>query len=131
MAPVSWARSPTQVTGRQIEDRALTYLKNQGLKLVKRNYRCRLGELDLVMRERELLVFVEVRFRRRSSYGSGAETVDYRKQRKLILTAQHYLQSQCRNEWPACRFDVLAVSNDGKTQTSLHFDWIKNAFDLQ
>ncbi|MCF7981647.1 MAG: YraN family protein [Pseudomonadales bacterium] len=124
-------QSSTQQIGQLVEDKALLYLKKHGLKPICRNYRCRAGEIDLIMNDRQALVFIEVRFRQQTKYGSGADTVDYRKQQKLILTAQHFLLSQHYSEWPACRFDVLAATRSSQDKTSLQFDWIKNAFDLQ
>jgi len=121
----------TRRAGALVEDHALRFLQQQGLKLLVRNYTCRAGEIDLVMRDSRELVFVEVRFRRHLKFGSSAESVDYRKQQKLIRTAQHFLQAQRPSPWPACRFDVIAAYLDVKRQSSLHFDWIKNAFDLQ
>ena len=113
--------------GREAEDLACQYLKQQGLRLVSRNYRCRRGEIDLIMTDRENLVFIEVRYRSRSHYGSGAESVQYRKQQKLIACAHNYLQ---RNPAAACRpgrFDVVAISPE---RDGLDIQWIPNAFTL-
>lgn len=118
-------------SGKRAEDLALAYLKQYGLRLVTRNYQCRAGEIDLIMRDRQELVFIEVRFRKYSQFGSGAESVDARKQRKLIMTAQHFLQTQNNPDWPACRFDVVAARPVSAAKSSLHLDWIKNAFHLQ
>lgn len=116
-------RPPTTgAVGAEKERLAESFLTNQGLRLVARNHRCRYGEIDLIMREASILVFVEVRFRRSTRFGSPAETVDARKQRRLIATAKHYLQAHptpC-----ACRFDVVAI--DGQH----HIQWIKHAFTL-
>jgi len=108
-----------RAAGRAAEDAALKHLRQNGLKLVQRNYLSRCGEIDLVMRDGDTLVFVEVRYRARKSHGSAAETVDHRKRAKLIATAQTYLQ---RSRWRhACRFDVVALSASGA-------DWIRDAF---
>lgn len=107
--------------GNVAEKLALRFLEAQGLVLVKRNYRCRMGELDLVMRDGDYLVFVEVRSRHDSRYGTPAETVTRTKQRRLIRAAAHYLQRSRAAALP-CRFDVVAV-NAGDD-----LDWIKNAF---
>ncbi|MDX1655639.1 MAG: YraN family protein [Candidatus Competibacteraceae bacterium] len=107
--------------GRTGEDLAVRYLQDQGLKMVTRNYRCRCGEVDLIMRDGPALVFVEVRLRRSSRYGTPAETVTARKQTRLIRTAQFYLQTT-RSQDP-CRFDVVAIGgNSGDIQ------WIQDAF---
>ena len=111
--------------GGRFEQLALTWLKAQGLRLIQRNYQCKLGEIDLVMRDREVLVFVEVRFRARHGQVAPCETVDYRKQQKLLRTARHFLLwNQALAELP-CRFDVLGISNE---QSTPRYEWIRNAF---
>ena len=106
--------------GADAEDRALHYLQRQGLTLVQRNFRARGGEIDLVMRERDLLVLVEVRKRSSARYGDAAESVDARKRGRIVLAAQHYLLRWASP--PPCRFDVVAI--DGET-----IEWLKGAFD--
>ncbi|MGQ0657034.1 MAG: YraN family protein [Chromatiales bacterium] len=113
-------------TGIWAEEVAAAQLQQSGLTLLARNYRCRGGELDLVMRERELLVFVEVRFRGREDYGSPAESVDARKQRRLILSARHYLQTHPQSAQCDSRFDVVLVGGDRRQPT---VEWIRNAFE--
>jgi len=115
----------TQQTGQAAEDLAWRYLQGQGLKSITRNYRCRMGEIDLIMQDQNMLVFVEVRFRRNNSFGGGAASVTFAKQTKLIRTAYYYLQQQKISEKVACRFDVVAIGLQG-TKTQL--EWIKNAF---
>ena len=109
--------------GRLAEDRALAWLQAQGLALVERNYRCRGGEIDLVMRDGAALVFVEVRYRADARHGGALASVGAAKQRRLITAAAHYLASK-RVDRPA-RFDVAAVTPD---QGKLAIQWIKNAF---
>lgn len=109
--------------GQQAEDAALDHLQRQGLKLLARNYRCRGGEIDLVMEQGRTLVFVEVRYRSNPRFGSALDSVDPRKQAKLLHCAQHYLTSQRLNR-PA-RFDVVAFVPEGNT-VRLH--WVKDAF---
>lgn len=106
----------TTAQGNQAEDRALAYLQRQGLDLVVRNYRCRFGEIDLVMRDAALLVFVEVRQRSSARYGGAAASVGSVKQQRLWRTAEHYLL-RFRHP-PACRFDLVAI--DGHT-----LNWIR------
>lgn len=113
--------------GRRIEEAVAGHLEQHGLKLLSRNYTCRSGEIDLVMQQDKYLVFVEVRFRKHSGYGGAAASVDQRKQHKLLLAAQHYLQQHRAYNRP-CRFDVVAVSPG--SGESLHYDWIMNAFEL-
>jgi len=111
--------------GGRFEQLALSWLQAQGLRLIRSNYRCKLGEIDLVMRERELLVFVEVRFRGIRSQVPACETVDPRKQRKLLLTARHFLLCNEKLSSMPCRFDVLGISDD---RDGPHYEWIRNAF---
>jgi putative endonuclease len=108
--------------GRSAESRAERYLKSQGLTLVVRNWRCRFGEIDLVMRDGETLVFVEVRLRSHACYGGAAASVTAGKQRKLVATARLYLASLLT--LPACRFDVIALCDDSSVP-----EWIQSAFD--
>jgi putative endonuclease len=111
--------------GAQAELTAAQYLQRQGLRLLQSNYRCRFGEIDLILKEGETLVFTEVRLRSRSDFGGAAASIDARKQNRLILAAQHYLSSV--SPVPPCRFDaVLLVSPDG----SQGIEWLKNAFQL-
>ena len=109
--------------GKQGEDLACTYLEEQGLTLVERNYRCRTGELDLIMQDGLYLVFIEVRYRRSTRYGTPAETVTRAKQQRLIRAAAYYLRCQPTNA--PCRFDVIAVTQHDEGST---LQWIKDAF---
>ena len=111
--------------GQLAEDRAQRYLRKQGLKLVARNYRSPYGEIDLIMRQRETLVFVEVRYRCNQIFGLAAETVDWRKQKKLRSTAEHYLQSEKSSHDRPCRFDVISLSGNNRNGT---IDWYPDAF---
>ncbi|MFA7094894.1 MAG: YraN family protein [Gammaproteobacteria bacterium] len=110
--------------GRHAEELACRYLERQGLRLLERNYRCARGEIDLIMQHGEILVFVEVRYRRSSVFGSGAESVDWRKRQRLTETALHYMQARKAAARPA-RFDVISVS-PGPDRDNIH--WIPNAF---
>jgi len=110
----------TQATGRDAESRAEAELARRGLHPVARNYRCRGGEIDLVMRDGACLVFVEVRYRSRDDFGGALASIDRRKQRRLILAAQHYL---ARSGWGGpCRFDVVGLDAGHNTH------WIRDAF---
>jgi putative endonuclease len=114
----SGPRTAKQVTGQNGEDDALAYLQRQGLALVDRNFRCKAGEIDLIMRHGETLVFVEVRKRADTRHGGAAASITVAKQRKLLRTAQFYLLRYRMP--PACRFDVVAI--DGQ-----ELNWIRNA----
>lgn len=111
-------RTARQADGAAAEDDALEYLKRQGLCLVERNFRCKGGEIDLIMRDRQALVFVEVRKRADARHGGAAASVTARKQARLIIAAQVFLQRY--RDLPECRFDVVAI--DGK-----ELNWMKNA----
>lgn len=115
--------------GQQAEQQALNFLRRQGLSFIARNYHCRQGEIDLIMTDQQTLVFVEVRYRKGSRFGSSAESITAAKQQKIITTAEHYLMHKVKSQQPACRFDVVAIYPSGNDQSSLQFDWIKSAFD--
>lgn len=111
----------TQALGRDAEQRAEALLVARGLRPVQRNYRCRGGEIDLVMRDRGQLVFVEVRYRRGDSHGGALASVDARKRRRLVIAAQHYL---LMHGWQgACRFDVVGFDASSPDGT-----WVRDAF---
>ncbi len=109
--------------GHAIERLAEDWLTQQGLTLVERNFTLRGGEIDLIMWQGNVLVFVEVRYRHSSDHGSGAESITAAKRRKLLRTAEYYLQQTFGNRPPFCRLDVLSGSGD-----PICFDWIQNAF---
>jgi putative endonuclease len=112
--------------GSQAENLALQHLLKQGLKLVERNYHCRGGEIDLIMLDKASLVFVEVRYRKSASFGSALESVNHAKQKRIIHTAQHYLQRQ-QSKNSCYRFDVIAIS---PKEHSAEINWLKDAFQL-
>lgn len=113
--------------GRSAEQLAAAYLVRQGLTLVASNHRARVGELDLVMRESQTLVIIEVRSRTSARVATPAETVDRHKQRRIILATQHFiLQNRCYRDWPL-RFDVVAVTGELVTA---EIRWIRAAFTL-
>lgn len=116
------ASSPsTRAIGAGIEQQAEAFLKKQGLKAVARNYQIRGGELDLIMRDGEVLVFVEVRYRADERHGSGAESITWQKLQRLHKAAEHYLQKHFGSQPPDCRFDVISASGQ-----PVRFDWLKN-----
>lgn len=95
-------------TGTRYEQLAAQHLEEQGYQILERNYRCRQGEIDLVARDGKYLVFVEVKYRADGRAGYGMESVDPRKQRRIIRTAQWYLYEKHIWEDQACRFDVVS-----------------------
>jgi len=115
-----------QQSGQQAEDRAQAQLEQEGLRLLARNWSCRSGELDLVMLDGDTVVFVEVRYRRHAEWGGALESVDRRKQQKLIKTAQLFLQKESRWARHPCRFDVIAIDAASGRQAP---NWIRNAFE--
>ena len=120
-------RTSAQQCGDAAEALARQHLEKHGLRLLAQNWRCRLGELDLVMLDADTVVFVEVRYRRHSAWGGAAESVDARKREKLSRAAQHFLQQESRWAKYPCRFDVIAITADSQAPAKL--DWIQNAFD--
>lgn len=108
--------------GENSEHLACKHLQANGLKLLQQNYRLRTGEIDLIMRDGNIIVFIEVRYRKSQRYGGALLSIDARKQARIIRTAQHYLQYRAPEA--QARFDVIAIEGDNGIQ------WIKNAFDL-
>jgi putative endonuclease len=114
--------SQTQRSGFAAEQVALDYLLSRGLRLVARNFRVRLGELDLVMADGDQLVFVEVRSRASTRFGGAAASVTPAKQRRVRRAAQAFLGTALgARTWPASRFDVVAIEGT-------RIDWIPGAF---
>ena len=118
----------SQTTGQLAEEFAARYLNSQGLKIIDRNFSGRTGEIDLIALQENLLVFVEVRLRNHHQYASGAESVNFRKQRKLITTASLYLQQNYANEPRPCRFDVVSMKLKGDNNDNYEVDWLQDAF---
>jgi putative endonuclease len=114
--------APSQ-RGQQAEDAACERLRRAGLRILRRNYRVRGGEVDIVALDGQVLVFVEVRCRRHAGWGGAAASVDARKRAHLVLAARHYLAcADTHPQQPVCRFDVVAI--DGA-----RLRWIRDAFD--
>ncbi len=121
------AGETTRKIGADAESMAVAYLEKKGLVLLARNYNCRRGEIDLIMRDGNFLVFIEVRYRKNNLFGSASESVTRQKQRRLLTTASYYLQNERYNADTACRFDVISVSGQHNPQ----IDWIKDAFQAE
>lgn len=115
-----------RIAGRRWEEFALRHMQSAGLELLERNFQCRTGELDLILKDQGTLVFAEVRFRGRRDYGSGAESVTTGKQRRLIAAAQYYLHKHPDLGEQPCRFDVVSLGPGEPPQVQ----WIRNAFTL-
>ena len=106
--------------GQRAEDAAFDYLREHGLTEIERNYRCRFGEIDLIMRDAETVVFVEVRQRSSTHFGGAIASIDARKKKKLVTTARHYMAT--KGSFPDCRFDAVLLNGDSRVE------WIRNAF---
>lgn len=119
----------TTAIGRLAEEAACRHLELQGLRLLERNYRCRAGEIDLVMLDGRTLVLVEVRSRSSASHGAAAATVDARKQARLTRAARHLLLSRPAMRRLAARFDVVAIDAGADGRPAL--TWIKDAFRVR
>jgi putative endonuclease len=111
--------------GLEAEDAALRYLVGQGLKLVSRNYRCRTGEIDLIMVDRTALVLVEVRYRSSARFGGAAASVTKHKQKRIINAARFLLVTRRELRRFPVRFDVIAIDS-----LADKVEWIRDAFAL-
>ncbi len=109
-----------QKSGENAEQRALEFLLSQKLTLLTRNYHCRMGELDLVMQQNDVLVIIEVRYRQSERFGGALESITRQKQSRIIAATQYYLMQHNIN--PVVRFDVVAIN------ASQDINWIQNAF---
>lgn len=118
----------TKAIGDQAEALALGYLIKQGLQLVEKNMHSPYGEIDLIMRDKKAWVFVEVRYRHHDNFGGGIESITKAKQRKLVNTANYYMQRHEKTAFESCRFDVLEISDD---LTTPKIDWLEDAFRVE
>jgi putative endonuclease len=117
----------TTARGRRHETLALAYLESRGLRLLERNFRCRGGEIDLVMQDGPVLALVEVRMRGRADFGGAAASVGARKQGRLITAARVLLRARPALARLPARFDVVAI--DGADHAA-SVEWIRDAFRL-
>ena len=104
---------------------ACDYLQQQGLKLIAANFRMKAGEVDLIMKDREIMVFVEVRYRRHQDWASAEESVTKAKQHRIGKAAAAYLKKNNLTNRCYCRFDVVAING---SLTPPRINWIENAF---
>lgn len=127
----NWPKSFIGNSGAQAERRAEDILVSEGLQLLQRNYRIRAGEIDLIMRDGNTLVFVEVRLRKNTRYGGALASITKQKRRRISRTAEHYLQKHQRQSkrWQpeACRFDIVAF-NGTIDDPHCPYQWLKAAF---
>ena len=113
------------IAGAQAEASAASYLSAQGWHITTRNFRSRFGEIDIIAELDDNLAFVEVRYRQNTRFGQPYETVDVRKQEKLIKTAMIFLQQHPKLVKKACRFDIISMTREHKS-----IEWIQHAFEL-
>lgn len=116
------APTPAQHKGAAAEALAANFLAARRVSIVARNWRCRMGEIDLICQDGDTLVFVEVRSRASGRFGSAADSITARKQARLVAAAQHYLATLKRV--PPCRFDAILIDGDAEPQ------WLKHIIEL-
>ena len=112
--------------GLRFEDQARDYLQAHGLLLLQSNYRCRFGEIDLVMRDGDTLCFIEVKFRKSLLFGGAAASIPRSKQRKIIKASLFYISAYEQLANQAMRFDALLIQRQANGSNQIH--WIQNAF---
>ncbi|HKJ17171.1 MAG TPA: YraN family protein [Xanthomonadales bacterium] len=116
----------SRAQGSKWERVAERWLKQRNARIVCRNYHCRSGEIDLVIRDGDQIAFVEVKFRALKGYGSGADHVTFTKQRRIVSAARRFLQYHKHASCQVFRFDVISITN---TPDGLKIQWIKSAFE--
>lgn len=122
---MSAARTPKQRAGDRAEDIAAAHLARHGARTIARNYRCRLGEIDLVCDDGTSLLFVEVRLRRDARFGGAAGSIDAHKQARIVAAARHFLATRgARMAERPCRFDAVLL--DGLDASRV--EWLRDAF---
>ena len=115
----------TVKVGEATEAAALNFLREKGLTLIAKNYRSQFGEIDLIMKDVNILIFIEVRYRKNDQYGGSIMSITAQKQKKIINTALHFIQDHQTDT--ASRFDVIAMS-PSETKIPYNIEWIQNAF---
>ena len=119
-------KKTTRNIGQEAESCCCDYLQKQGLNLIEKNFHCRFGEIDLVMKENNTIVFIEVRYRKNNHFGGAAASVTPAKQKKVRTSAESYLQiNAIKNN---ARIDVVAMTENPDNVDGFSFNWIKNAF---
>jgi putative endonuclease len=123
-------RTEKRKVGDDKERLAESFLLQQGFSLVERNFFCKMGEIDLIMQDKDYLVFIEVRYRESQDFGGALASITASKQRKLRRSAEFYLIKAFGNNPPPCRFDVVAIegNKDSSSAVKEEIHWIDNAF---
>jgi len=119
-------RQNTYKKGKTAEDLAFRYLDQRGLKLLSRNYRSRRGEIDLIMQDGDVVVFIEVRSRKDNRTMNVIESIDSTKCARIIQTSRHFLQNMKHPDECTCRFDIVLITGPADTA---EIEWIKDAFE--
>jgi putative endonuclease len=119
-------QTPTQQYGKKSENDAVRYLKKNGYRIIEKNYRTRLGEIDIIAKDDETIVFVEVKARRSTRYGHPKWAITPKKKRNMSMVALHYLKSTSQEKAKA-RFDVVTIHPQ---ENAICIELIKNAFEL-
>ncbi len=112
--------------GHWAEDQAVAHIQQQGFTIVTRNFLCRGGEVDIIATQGNHLVFVEVKYRRHNAMGGAISAITSKKQKRLLLAANIFLQQQPRFHNYACRFDFVGIS--GGTAATVKLQWLENIF---
>ena len=115
-----------RLNGTEAEQLALAFLQSKGLVLVAKNFRTRRGEIDLIMLDNNVLVFIEVRFRSSVNFGSAEESITVQKCQRLSSAAQAYMQREGLTEKVSARFDAVAISPDRQPTKEYCINWIQN-----
>lgn len=117
--------------GQKGEETAVKILKKQGYKIIERNFRTKMGEIDIIAMDGEYTCFVEVRLRKNNDYGSPADTIDARKRRRIMNTAKYYAQKKRIYDSPM-RFDAVLINADsfGEELSNINVEVIRDAFRL-
>lgn len=120
-------KDSSNTLGTEAELWAQMFLEQQGLKKVTQNFRTPQGEIDLIMRDDHVLVFIEVRLRSNSSHGGAKDSINYAKQRRLIKAARSYLQTEGLWDRIQCRFDTICLDKN-PNNNQYQVEWLRNAF---
>lgn len=115
----------TRQRGLEMEELAANFLEQQGIKIITRNFSCKIGEIDIIANDNTHLIFVEIRFRKNQRYGGALASINTRKQHKLIHTAQFFLKTKRLLQNSPCRFDVIAITLHNEKPS---LEWVQNAF---